>query len=680
MCARRWAIPLLAVMIGAACSAPSPAPTPSTPASTTPSAPEAGFLNGWRKGKDAGTLARTWYQTPQGSHLLDFDVFMSIPGAADQPLFASRANLESYGFLYSDNYGHDALPLGMVKDRRGEGHTPLAKHANDLTKDYVGLTCAACHTGDVRYNGQRFFVHAGQSNLDYQRFISELDQAVTKASQDPKGTGFVERMAAKGVEEKAATARLAAAQQRVDGLRERGQVPAGRESGPGRLDAVGRILNEVFAHQYGDANSNVAIQAPVSIPAVWNAARLQCVQTNCLTSNSLTRNVGEVLGVFGDSETYQDASGRWRVRSTAKVKNLYELEEALDWVESPKWPASFPPPKGDLAEGAQAFATHCQRCHAQPYLEQFNAQWDTTGQNWNGANAPADRDTHFVPESYLGQDRYVWRVTKVPFETVGTDDQFIKVNAVARYTRNARATEILDGKMRDGILATLRDKVGGLASMLAGRLAELEGRDVTFTGQAIVNSEFDKLKAAQLTPANPLRKADGSVMTLILLAGSTASAVDSYFLDAFTDREAAAKQRDRFAFYRARPQPATLTQMAVYRARPLNGVAFTAPYGHAGAWPTLESVLFPEMRPESFWVGHGEYDADAVGVDIKKGEAICGAPNRPPTCFKLMTTEHKQGASDGGNSRSGHAGARHYAGREPTPAEKRAIIEYLKSI
>ena len=169
-------------------------------------------------------------------------------------------------------------------------------------------------------------------------------------------------------------------------------------------------------------------------------------------------------------------------------------------------------------------------------------------------------------------------------------------------------------------------------------------------------------------------------MTLILLAGSTASAVDSYFLDAYPDRETAAKERDTFSFLRARPQPATLAQMAVYRARPLNGIAFTAPYGHAGVWPTLESVLFPETRPESFWVGHGEFDPSAVGIDIKKGEAICGAPNRPATCFRMTTTEHVPGTPDSGNSRSGHAGARHYGGREPSSEEKRAIIEYLKSI
>jgi hypothetical protein len=120
--------------------------------------------------------------------------------------------------------------------------------------------------------------------------------------------------------------------------------------------------------------------------------------------------------------------------------------------------------------------------------------------------------------------------------------------------------------------------------------------------------------------------------------------------------------------------------MAVYRARPLNGVAFTAPYGHAGAWPTIESVLFPDMRPAGFWLGHNEFDPSAVGVDVRKGEAICGGPDRRPTCFRIETTEHRPGVDDSGNSRSGHEGARFYRGTEPSPAEKRAIIEYLKSI
>lgn len=676
--------------------------TSSTPATTdSPSASDAGYLNQWRKGRDPQDLARTWYLTPQGSHLLDFDVFMAIARPSDAVLFSAKENLEAYGFLYPSSYPmgispEDAanLPLGVVKDRRGEGYTPLEKHAKDLTKDYVGLTCAACHTGSVTYNGERFLIHAGQGNLDYERFIADLYAAVSKASQDPKGTGYLERMAARGADDASATSRLAAAQKQVDGLRERGQVAAGREAGPGRLDAVGHILNEVFGHQYGDPNDAVRpydpegqdrasiqpIRVPVSVPHVWNAARLQCVQTNCLTSNSLTRNVGEVLGVFGDSETYQDASGRRRVRSTAKVKNLHALEEALDWVESPKWSAKFPAPKGNVAEGAKAFATYCQGCHAQPYLDRFNAQWDAVGENWNGRNAPSDLAAHFAPEEYLDQTRYTWKVTTLGFEAAGTDDQFIKAHALARYTVNARATEILDAKMRDGVLATLRERVPGLVASLAARLAELEGRDVTLTGQAIVNREFNKLRDAQLTSTNPIRKPDGSVMTLILLAGSTASAVDSYFLDAYPDRKTAAAERDKLGFFRSRPQPPTLARMAVYRARPLNGIAFTAPFGHNGAWPTIESVLFPDTRPERFWVGHDQFDPDAVGVDVKNGAAICGAPNRPSRCFEVITTERLPGVDDNGNSRSGHAGAKFYGGREPTPEEKRAILEYLKSI
>src|SRR5262245_3558384 len=157
------ALSFLALTLGA-CSSP----TPPAPAASIAKTTNEGFLNQWRGGQDARELARTWYLTPQGSHLLDFDVFMSIPSASDQALrFSDRANLESYGFLYLDDYDTGGLPIGVVKDRRGEGYAPLAKHAQDLTRDYVGLTCAACHTGDLRYNGERFLINAGQGNIDF---------------------------------------------------------------------------------------------------------------------------------------------------------------------------------------------------------------------------------------------------------------------------------------------------------------------------------------------------------------------------------------------------------------------------------------------------------------------------------------------------------------------------------
>ena len=78
-------------------------------------------------------------------------------------------------------------------------------------------------------------------------------------------------------------------------------------------------------------------------------------------------------------------------------------------------------------------------------------------------------------------------------------------------------------------------------------------------------------------------------------------------------------------------------------------------------------------------IGHSEFDPIAVGVDLAKGAAICGVAAPPALCFKMTTTERRAGVPDSGNSRSGHAGDKFY-GREPTPAEKRAILEYLKSL
>lgn len=687
----------LAALVSGACSSPTPpAPAPVAPPPGGPVARDAGFLNDWRPGYDVQQLKQAWYVTPQGSQLIDFDVFLSIARTADDTPFAARESLESYGFVYQDLGVRQAglapdveFPIGMVKDTRGDGDLPLAKHAKELTKDFVGLTCAACHTGEVKYNGERFLVHGGPANLDFERFMDDLAQAVAKTSSDPKAARYFERMAARGAGEGPARDRLAAAKARIDGLQARGQVPAGREAGPGRLDAMSHIMNEVFGDQFGDPNSIKPVSVPINLPHVWNAARLECVQTNCLTNNPLTRNAGEVLGVFGDSETYLDSAQRLRVRSTVKFKNLHDTEEALDWVESPKWSPKFPAPSGDLAAGQQAFVRHCQSCHAQPYLETFKAQWNTHGENWDGKSASgptAELATHFKPEDDGNEIRQLWRVKTMAVAKVETDDQFNTVHA-ARYTLNARATEILDGKIRDVALVRLREAIqgrarrfGGAVAWLNDRAAELEGRQRSLVDQLAVDKGLKLARAAQMTSNNPMRKTDGSVMTLVLLGGATASATDSYFLSTYSDIKEAAQARDKFGFYRVRPkESATVETMSVYRARPLNGIAFTAPFGHNGAWPTLEAVLFPEKRPESFWVGHSEFDPNAVGVDTVKGEAICGGPNPPRMCFKMTTTEHRAGVPDSGNSRSGHSGDKFY-GREPTPAEKRAILEYLKSI
>ena len=664
-------------------------PTASAVAAAQPAAsPDPGFLNQWRQGKDPGELARTWYRTPQGSYLLDYDVFMSIPAASSQRPFSARENLESYGFLYLDRYvqgvtDDDGLPIGVVKDTQGEGHKPLEKHAQALTRDYVGLTCAACHTGDLNYNGRRFLIHAGQSNIDYERFISNLYAAVSKTVQDPNGTGYVARMAARGADEKTAATRLAAAQQRMDGLRSRGQVPDGREAGPGRIDAVGHILNEVFAQQYADPNSNKPIQVPVSVPAVWNAARLQCVQTNCLTSNSLTRNVGEVLGVFGDSETYKDSSGGGgsvrppRSRTSTHSKKRSTGSRAPGGRRSSHRPRETWPRAPRRSPPTANAATHSR-------ISTSSARSGTaSGENWSGKNAPSDLDRTLPRRgATLGRPDTCGRSPELDYENVGHRRSV---------HQGARRLPVHAERARDRAFSTARCATGSwrpsarrsAALAPCWRPGSRSWRAATrhVTGQAIVDTGIREAEGRSAHRDEPVAQ-----------AGRVGDDADS---PGGVDRErrglvfprlvpASGGRRKRARQIRVLPGPAAaddpgpdgrctaLARSMGSRSPPLMGT--TAPGRRSSR------VLFPETRPESFWVGHGEFDPNAVGVDIKKGEVICGGANRLPTCFKVTTTEHQPGTDDSGNSRSGHAGARFFGGREPTPEEKRAIIEYLKSI
>src|SRR5258706_954422 len=76
--------------------------------------------------------ARKFYNVPQGSHLVPFSWFIFLEQVCTQAPFRAAQHMPALGYLPrtpeapGNPYG---LPIGFVKD--GE---------------YIGLTCAACHT------------------------------------------------------------------------------------------------------------------------------------------------------------------------------------------------------------------------------------------------------------------------------------------------------------------------------------------------------------------------------------------------------------------------------------------------------------------------------------------------------------------------------------------------------
>ena len=100
-----------------------------------------------------------------------------------------------------------------------------------------------------------------------------------------------------------------------------------------------------------------------------------------------------------------------------------------------------------------------------------------------------------------------------------------------------------------------------------------------------------------------------------------------------------------------------------YANMPLDGVWLRAPYLHNGSVPTLRDLLEPpEARPRRFYRGYDVYDRRKAGfvsdVAEEKGHKY----------FLLDTTAP-------GNSNSGHL-----YGTNLAPAEKDALVEYMKKL
>ena len=99
-----------------------------------------------------------------------------------------------------------------------------------------------------------------------------------------------------------------------------------------------------------------------------------------------------------------------------------------------------------------------------------------------------------------------------------------------------------------------------------------------------------------------------------------------------------------------------------YTAVPLDGIWLTAPYLHNGSVPTLADLLEPvESRPRQFWRGLDLFDAAKVGFVSDSDEA-----KRIGTPIDV--------------ARPGNSNAGHTWGTTLSADEKRALLEYMKTL
>ncbi len=569
---------------------------------------------GWSTGD-----RETFYATSQGSHLMPYSWFKALRRTdVDEPFAADK--LLRYGYLTHDvsPANPEGLPVGFVVD-------------GPVASGQLGLTCAACHTGQLEYM-QGGVVHAmridgAPAKTDAQQFLTDLLAASRATLSEP---ARFDRFA-KAVLGPAYTAAKAA--QVKDGfgkwVAQFGEfmdisLPAASPWGPGRLDAFGMIFNRIAARDLGIRDNYKVADAPVRYPFLWNASRQDRTQWNGGVPNglfiqALGRNTGEVLGVFADFAPHRIVPPTPLTPALIDFKNnsidfagLQTLEEKIAVLRPPPWPREiFGLDEQLAAAGKPLFDANCGSCHAVQESLDLPGLWRT-------------------PVLAVGTD------PKMLVNSQRTSQPGLLMGALM--PPPATAARIGDPAKTGDLLAT---------AVVGSLLAEAFVPPIPSPAKLAQSGVFRALRKdfAEHFPGENL----DTLLDPRLLAGAK--------IDALVELKAFIGARLSNMFV---PPPAIAG--AAYESRVLNGVWAVAPYLHNGSVPNLWELMKPaKERKSSFMVGSRIFDPKNVGYDVAESPFKTGAFAADP-------------ANANGNGNGGHE-----FGAGLTEEQRWAIIEYMKS-
>ena len=166
--------------------------------------------------------------------------------------------------------------------------------------------------------------------------------------------------------------------------------------GPGRVDALAQIHNQVIANQLGLPENWRPGIAPVKYSFAWNLPQSAWAQWSGTLPDPVLRNAGEAIGVFVKSDFRSPSVDQGLFESTIDFPGLVRLEELLRKVGPPAWPEDVlgPIDRAKAASGKELFAQNCGECHS------------TWPHRWSEARAEGKRfiENAIVGESVIGTD------------------------------------------------------------------------------------------------------------------------------------------------------------------------------------------------------------------------------------------------------------------------------------
>ncbi len=127
-----------------------------------------------------------FYNITQGSGLIPYDFYLNLEHIDSNELMRSTASIDKYRYLpQKPTFSNpDGLAVGFAKE-------------SYQGKDYMGYTCAACHTSQVNYKGQAIRIDGGPSMANMVGYLHAMEKGLKQTISDKdKNKRFVDAVLA----------------------------------------------------------------------------------------------------------------------------------------------------------------------------------------------------------------------------------------------------------------------------------------------------------------------------------------------------------------------------------------------------------------------------------------------------------------------------------------------------
>ncbi|MFT5116826.1 MAG: hypothetical protein ACI9NY_000349 [Kiritimatiellia bacterium] len=561
-----------------------------------------------------------YYNTTQGSALMPYDFLVVLEQEKSEERFLSNKNVDKYRYLpqKSTFFNPDAFPVGLVKDTY-------------QNKDYVGYTCAACHTGQVNYKGQAIRIDGGPAMADMVGFLSSLEKSMQATlDNDDKKQRFVDKVIALDNDFSSADKVIASLEEWTITRRLYNTINHSHiDYGYARLDAFGRIYNRVLQHMINKpqlANAMKLVTSPTGKRVLSNA-EIDKVLDGVGENIIVDKQFGLILERLASKESgYPGLNQRNILRVRNKVFNepnapvsypfLWDIAQS-DYVQ---WNgvannSGVGPLGRNTGEVIGVFGILDWSSHK---ADGFSLSASLTGQQnleqQVDFKSSIDLTNLRRLESHLKSlQSPVW-----PEKILGEIDTEKAERGQVIYSQYCQSChEVIDRDNWDRIVIAKMTEVDFIGT---DKAAAVNG--VAFSGK----SGNLKHTVQGVDVGDLLIAEDAPVIQILTSATKGVIATpdaDKMFVRRWLDRiydigssffDNTMPNTIKSGNYTADTTSSPYNSLLAYKGRSLNGIWATAPYLHNGSVPTLYDLLLAkEQRPSQFSVGSREFDPVKVG-------------------------------------------------------------------